>query len=165
MLLRNVYGELSFDVLWQVLDAFHIVPCRTKHLTQSLHQRTSFAIPNLNHVCMSVILIAVKALVLELHIIGHTINHHLHVSRFSMLRHPARHCLQQMMKLHWNLESLSQSGTIYEFLVDGLCNGSWTLRTHIYFGHHHHGYHTHLLVVESGQRIYILHILYLGIIV
>ena len=35
-----------------------------------------------------------------------------------MQRHTTRHLLQQVMKLHWNLESLTQSGTIYEFLVE-----------------------------------------------
>ena len=46
------------------------------------------------------------------------IYHNLHVSCLPMMRHATRHSLQQVMKLHWNLKSLSQSGTIYEFLVE-----------------------------------------------
>ena len=47
------------------------------------------------------------------------IYHHLHASRLPMLWHTARHRFQQVMKLHRNLKSLSQSRTIYEFLVKG----------------------------------------------
>lgn len=46
------------------------------------------------------------------------IYHHLHASRLPMPRHATRSRLLQVMKLHRNLKSLTQSGTIYEFLVE-----------------------------------------------
>ena len=115
MFLGNANGELSVDILWQVLDALHIVPSGAKYLTQPLHNFRPLTIPYLYHVSMSVILRTVKALVLQLSIIPHAIYHNLHVSCLPMLRHATRHRLKQVMKLHWNLKFLTQSGTSYEF--------------------------------------------------
>ena len=67
---------------------------------------------------MTVILIAVKPLVLQLRVIPYAIYDDLNIPCFSMLKHTAMCRFQQVMKLHRNLETLTQSRTIYEFLIE-----------------------------------------------
>ena len=118
MLLWYAYCELAIDVLRQILNALYIVPSRSEHLTQSFYKIRSLTIPDLYHLSMTVKLIAVKPLILQLRVIPYTIYDYLDIPCLSMLRHTTMYCFQQVMKLHWYLETLPQSRAIYEFLIE-----------------------------------------------
>lgn len=89
----------------------------TKSWVSSPPKPTSYRIPLLRRSALT----NIEFLSVECRIClvdNNSIYHYLHVTRLPRHRHTPRHRLQQVMKLHWNLESLTQRRTTYEFLVE-----------------------------------------------